>query len=170
MGQYCWMCGRVKPNEAFSGKNHGRHLCRECARVPPEVRKSTRRLDALWSMLFRQRVISAKNIRMATEWAADRDSEVVALAQIVAEIGRVCPGRKRRMQKIRDRHPNLWARMTAAGVIDYEQIESSRPDYEDDARWLADLVDGSDRDELVALDRVGRDEDQADKDEDEIPF
>src|SRR5260370_11032621 len=168
MGQYCWMCGRVRANEAFSGKNHGRHLCRECARVPPEVRESTRRVDALWSMLFRQRVISAENIRMATEWAADRDSEVVALAQIVAEIGRVCPGRKRRMQKIRDRHPDLWARMTVAGVIDYDQLESSRPDY-DDARWLADPADVADPGAPLAPDPLARGDDGGERARGETP-
>jgi hypothetical protein len=30
-GQWCWSCQQVKPNEAFSGRNHGRHLCRACA-------------------------------------------------------------------------------------------------------------------------------------------
>lgn len=30
-GHFCWSCGRRRPNEQFSGRNHGRHLCRECA-------------------------------------------------------------------------------------------------------------------------------------------
>jgi hypothetical protein len=30
-GHWCWSCQQVKPNEAFSGGNHGRHLCRTCA-------------------------------------------------------------------------------------------------------------------------------------------
>lgn len=36
MGHYCWMCGRVRPNEKFSGSGHQRHLCRECAKRPRE--------------------------------------------------------------------------------------------------------------------------------------
>jgi len=30
-GHWCWSCQQTKPNEAFSGGNHGRHLCRVCA-------------------------------------------------------------------------------------------------------------------------------------------
>ena len=30
-GHWCWSCQQTKPNEAFSGRNHGRHLCRMCA-------------------------------------------------------------------------------------------------------------------------------------------
>ncbi|MCX5741445.1 MAG: DUF1016 N-terminal domain-containing protein [Proteobacteria bacterium] len=30
-GHWCWSCQQTKPNEAFSGGNHGRHLCRACA-------------------------------------------------------------------------------------------------------------------------------------------
>jgi hypothetical protein len=30
-GHWCWSCQQTKPNEAFSGRNHGRHLCRACA-------------------------------------------------------------------------------------------------------------------------------------------
>lgn len=33
-GQWCWCCGCIRANERFSGKNHGRHLCRGCARLP----------------------------------------------------------------------------------------------------------------------------------------
>jgi hypothetical protein len=35
-GHFCWSCGRIRPNEQFSGKGHARHLCRECARLGPE--------------------------------------------------------------------------------------------------------------------------------------
>jgi hypothetical protein len=43
-GHYCWSCQQTKPNEAFSGGNHGRHLCRTCAaqrrRAAREKRKA----------------------------------------------------------------------------------------------------------------------------------
>ena len=35
-GHFCWCCGSTRPNERFSGRNHGRHLCRDCARLPAE--------------------------------------------------------------------------------------------------------------------------------------
>jgi len=38
-GHFCWCCRRLRPNEKFSGGNHPRHLCRECARLPAEERE-----------------------------------------------------------------------------------------------------------------------------------
>jgi len=32
-GHYCWVCGRRRPNEKFSGRGHARHVCRECAKL-----------------------------------------------------------------------------------------------------------------------------------------
>jgi hypothetical protein len=32
-GHYCWRCGRVRPNERFSGVGHARHICRDCQRA-----------------------------------------------------------------------------------------------------------------------------------------
>ncbi len=41
MGHYCKICGRVRPNEKFSGKGHKNHICKECARLPREQREAT---------------------------------------------------------------------------------------------------------------------------------
>ena len=38
-GHFCWCCRRMRPNEGFSGGNHPRHLCRECAHLPAEERE-----------------------------------------------------------------------------------------------------------------------------------
>jgi hypothetical protein len=38
-GRFCWCCRRMRPNERFSGRNHARHLCRECAHLPAEERE-----------------------------------------------------------------------------------------------------------------------------------
>lgn len=32
-GRSCWCCGRIRPNEKFSGRGQVRHLCRDCARL-----------------------------------------------------------------------------------------------------------------------------------------
>jgi hypothetical protein len=76
-------------------------------------------------MLLRQRVISRKNIGMAMEWAGSEDQEVAQLACIVADIGRVHPSRKRRLPFLRNRHPELWARMVVAGVVHELVVEHS---------------------------------------------
>jgi hypothetical protein len=59
-GNFCWCCGRVRPNEAFSGKNHSRHICRECARLGGdelEYRQAQRNLEraVTWEGLIRRR-------------------------------------------------------------------------------------------------------------------
>ena len=35
-GHYCWACQSHLPNEKFSGKGHGKHICRGCAKLGPE--------------------------------------------------------------------------------------------------------------------------------------
>ena len=31
-GHYCYVCGRVRPNEKFTGRGHGKHICKDCSR------------------------------------------------------------------------------------------------------------------------------------------
>ena len=35
-GHFCWACGRIRPNERFSGAGHKRHVCSDCNRLGPE--------------------------------------------------------------------------------------------------------------------------------------
>lgn len=170
MGHVCWMCGRSRPNEAFSGKNHGRHLCRECARLPRETRERARRRDALWGMLFQQSVISPKNIGMAYEWAGSEDADIAGLAKIVVDVGRAHPGRKKRWPRIRTLHPELWSRLVAAGVADQLPMDSSREDRPGDDR----LYEGTDDPEpydTARVDDVQKVSPTCEEDvRDEIPF
>ena len=49
-GHFCWCCRRMRPNERFSGRNHARHLCRDCARLPREelqYRQAERNIECL---------------------------------------------------------------------------------------------------------------------------
>jgi len=172
MGQFCWMCGRSRPNEAFSGKNHGRHLCRDCARQPKAERDRESRIRDLYSILLRQRVISPKNIGMAVEWAGSEDPAVAELAQLVADIGRTHPGRKKRLPTIRQRHPALWARMVAAGLVD--EWPESDADFEDelDHDKKPDRADSFPPVELRPVDPVAVEDDFGNGgfEDDEIPF
>ena len=115
-------------------------------------------------MLLRQRVISAKNVRMAMEWAESEDQEVARLARIVADIGRIHPGRKRRLPFLRNHHAELWARMIAAGMVyEFPEDEAEIAHYERDNQY-SPADDGTE--EIV------RDTAEADDydDWDEIPF
>ena len=35
-GHYCWVCGRIRPNERFSGSSHSRHICKDCHKLGSE--------------------------------------------------------------------------------------------------------------------------------------
>ncbi len=32
-GHFCWCCGRIRPNERYSGSGHARHLCKDCSKL-----------------------------------------------------------------------------------------------------------------------------------------
>ena len=54
-GHFCWCCRRRRPNERFSGGNHPRHLCRDCARLPAEeleYRQGERDIERLLHGLY----------------------------------------------------------------------------------------------------------------------
>jgi hypothetical protein len=59
-GHFCWCCGSMRPNEAFSGGGHARHLCKECAKLGAEelaYRQEVRNIDRLvdWDGLIRRK-------------------------------------------------------------------------------------------------------------------
>lgn len=128
MSHFCWVCERVRPNESFSGRNHARHVCRECARIPRSERDQKERLSALWEMLCSQSNISPANRGMAAAWAAEGNDELQSLAQLVLDIGRVHPRKKKRLPFIRRNHPDLWRRMIAMGVAEDGSREWHDPD------------------------------------------
>lgn len=64
MGHYCRICGRTKPNEAFSGEGHRIHVCKECARMPKDQRDEREQSDEIFGFL-RQSHISDRNLGKA---------------------------------------------------------------------------------------------------------
>jgi len=49
-GHFCWCCGRHRANEGFSGRGHGQHLCKDCAKLGREelaYRQTLRNIDRL---------------------------------------------------------------------------------------------------------------------------
>lgn len=56
-GHFCWCCGRIRPNERFSGAGHARHLCKECQRLGTE------------ELAYRQAVL---NIDRMIQWETGR--------------------------------------------------------------------------------------------------
>ena len=117
MGHYCWMCGRVRPNEKFSGSGHRRHLCRECAKRPREERE---RLQALGNItgFLRQRNISAKNRAQLQRLCDSPDDQVRQIAALVLEVARVKPGRRKRRAYLAKHKPDALAQLVQQGLLD----------------------------------------------------
>jgi hypothetical protein len=49
-GHFCWCCGRMRPNERFSGSGHARHLCKDCSKLERselQYRQDVRNLERL---------------------------------------------------------------------------------------------------------------------------
>ena len=44
-GHYYWVCSRMRSNESFSGKGHGKHICRECEIKMRAKAREKRRLE-----------------------------------------------------------------------------------------------------------------------------
>jgi hypothetical protein len=59
-GHFCWCCGRIRPNETFSGRGRARHLCRDCAKLGAAelaYRQAARDIDRLvdWNGVVRRK-------------------------------------------------------------------------------------------------------------------
>ena len=39
-GHYCWVCGRIRANERFSGRGHRDHVCKDCAVLRRRMRRA----------------------------------------------------------------------------------------------------------------------------------
>ena len=82
MGHYCWVCGRTRANEKFSGKGHARHICKDCQRLPREERdrvQALRDIDAFMD----QRNISAKNVARLKTLCRSSSEEGGVVAQLL---------------------------------------------------------------------------------------
>ena len=117
MGHWCYMCNRVLPNEKFSGKGHGKHLCKKCFALPNE-RKAAIRAEADIFGYMQQKHISDKNVKCLKTMAASSDQRIAHLAAIVLEVARVKPYKKRRLKLLASQHRDLFLKMAKAGLIE----------------------------------------------------
>ena len=116
MGHHCWMCGRMRPNEMFSGRGHARHVCRECARRPREERERLQALRIIEGFL-NQRNISAKNVARLKHLCRSPDGEVRKMAELVLEVALVKPGRRHRNAYLARHSPDLFGRLARKGIL-----------------------------------------------------
>jgi hypothetical protein len=125
MGHYCWVCGRTRSNESFSGRGHRQHLCRDCANRPRAERDRIRALQDIECFFVRQRSISAKNIARLEQLSRDSDPQVRELAELVLLAARLHPGRRKRTGYLLANAPDLAARLVQHGLIEPPPIDEA---------------------------------------------
>jgi len=96
-GHYCRVCGRSRPNEKFSGKGHRNHICKECSRTPKTEIDEIDQTEEIFSFL-KQSHISKKNVNRLTILADSDNEKIAELAEIVLEVAKVKPHKKRRLK------------------------------------------------------------------------
>ncbi len=127
MPHFCWMCGRSRANEAFSGHGHRDHVCRECQGLPAEEKGRRRALNHMQGML-EQSHISQKNVRYLRSLVSSPAADVAEWAAVLLEIARIHPGRRHRLGRLK-RHPDLWARMHRLGIVeDFPDEPADKPE------------------------------------------
>lgn len=116
MGHYCRICGRVRPNEKFSGKGHKSHVCKECSRMPKEKREAIEQEDEIFEYL-KQSHISAKNITRLRKLSLSDNQRIAELAGIVLEVAEVKPHKKRRLKVLAQKRRDLLEKLEETGLI-----------------------------------------------------
>ncbi len=128
MGHYCRICGRIRPNEKFSGKGHRTHVCRQCSQLPAETRASIEQQEEIAGFLFNQSHISEKNQDRLKVLASSSNRKIAELAELVLEVARLAPYRRRRFKILAAQDKELLARLEAVGLCDPEVVTSCAED------------------------------------------
>lgn len=116
MGHYCWVCGRTRANEKFSGRGHARHICRECARLPREERERAQALMDIEGFLHQSNV-SARNIARLKRLCGSPSEEVRRKAALVLAVAETKPHKRRRISFLSRQAPDLLDRLVEEGLL-----------------------------------------------------
>ena len=116
MGHYCRICGRIRPNEKFSGKGHKIHVCIECARKPKEEIDYIEQSEEIFGFL-KQSHISRKNISRLKTLSKSTNQKIAEYAYIVLEVGQITPYKKRRLKILARKRRDLLHKLDETGLI-----------------------------------------------------
>ncbi|MCI0416270.1 hypothetical protein L0222_26140 [bacterium] len=117
----------MRPNERFSGRGSKQHLCKDCRKLPANVRLVKQAARDVWGFLD-QSNISRRNIKQLKHILAVPDlDELFQLASVILQIARVKPHKRKRFSFIKRNHPQLWKQMIAVGIVEFHY------EYEEDS-------------------------------------
>jgi hypothetical protein len=100
----------IKPNEAFSGKGHRNHICKSCSSRPQAERDAIIQQEEIIGFL-QQSNISRKNISRLRDLAKSENARTAELAGLVLEVAEVKPSKKRRLNFLAQKRPELLDRL-----------------------------------------------------------
>lgn len=116
MGHFCRICKLTRANEKFSGKGHRVHVCKDCMRLPKDVRDLVDREDEIAGFLNQSR-ISDKNLLRLGTLTASNEPRIAELAALVLEVARVAPNKKRRLSRLARERRDLLDALEESGLI-----------------------------------------------------
>ena len=116
MGHYCWVCGRTRANEKFSGKGHARHICKDCQRLPREELDAVQALRDIDGLLD-QRNISDRNISRLESLLRSPREEIRQKAELLLDVARIAPRKRKRWGILAKQQPDLLNRLIEAGLL-----------------------------------------------------
>ena len=74
-GHFCIVCGRIPPNEEFSGKGHASHICKACGKKPEAKREEAIALSRI-SRVYRYGDLSRNNQRMLENYSHNANHRI----------------------------------------------------------------------------------------------
>jgi hypothetical protein len=116
MGHWCRICDHNRANEKFSAKGHKNHVCIDCAKKPKEEIEIIDQEQEIFRYL-NQSNISAKNLSRLELLAKSQNQRIAELAEIVLEVGRIKPHKRRRLKFLASGHRELLLKLDAIGLI-----------------------------------------------------
>lgn len=133
MGRYCRICGRVQPNENFSGHGHKICICKKCQKKPKEELDFIRLKEELLGY-WDQSNISKLNMKRLDQLKHFPSEEIQKLAHITFEVASVKPHKRKRMSWLRENRPELFNRVKAH----FGRGDKEGEDWEHDENWEPD--------------------------------
>ena len=116
MGHHCRICGRTRPNEAFSGKGHRNHVCKECGRLPKEDKEAIEHAEEIFGYL-KQSHISDRNVARLRVLVASPHERTAEFASIVLEVAKVKPYKRLRLKYLGRERRDLLEKLEETGLI-----------------------------------------------------
>jgi methionyl-tRNA synthetase len=79
-GHFCKVCGRILPNEKFSGKGHAAHICKTCAKKPEDKRLEGIALNRI-QRVYRYGDLSRNNRKLLEDYSHSPNERVRSAAK-----------------------------------------------------------------------------------------